>query len=208
MRKLVSKQVKSNKGRTLALHHKGLPLVFRQTLLEQGIRRAAELSCTFVPTNLWAAWCFVTGVPTPDEEFAMEGLTDLAGAGEGDYLQNLPHTLQSLTFGGSFNQNMQGVTLPGSLQSLTFGNEFDQNMHGVTLPDSHSLQSLTFGGWLNQSMQGVTLPGSLQSLTFGHAFDQNMQGVSLPDSLQSLTFGGSFNQRDFARQSSKPDFWE
>ena len=85
---------------------------------------------------------FCMWVRTPDEEFAMEGLTDLVSDREGDYLQNLPQTLQNLTFYNRFKQSMQGVTLPESLQSLTFGHYFNQTMQGVTLPES--LKSLTF----------------------------------------------------------------
>ena len=231
VRKLVSKQLPSKKGRTLALHHKGSPLLFHQTLQEQGIGQAAGLSCTFVPTNLGATWCFVKGLPTPDEEFAMEGLTHFEGATGGDilhsgtlpeslrsltfgnfdifnqtirphhgvtltqltqlldatagnYLQNLPQTLESLTFGGSFNQSMQGVTLQQSLHSLTFGYGFNHSMKGITLPEN--LRSLTFGVCFDQGMLGVTLPDSLQSLTFGRQFNQSMQGVTLPCSLQDL----------------------
>ena len=74
VRKLVSRQL-SKKGRTLTLHHKTSPLLFHQTLQEQGIGPNADLSCTFLPTNLCAAWCFVKGFHTAEEEFAMEGLT-------------------------------------------------------------------------------------------------------------------------------------
>ena len=166
--KLVLKQLKqlpSKKGRTFALYHDSSPLLFRQTLQEQGIGQAAELSCTFVPTKLCAAWCFIKGLPMPEEEFALEGLTRIEGAKEGDYLQNLPQTLKMLTFAAFFNQSMQGVVLPERLQSLTFGYAFNQPMQGVRLPNS--LRSLTFGECFNQSMEGVMFPESLQSLTFG-----------------------------------------
>ena len=86
VRKLVSKQLPSKKGRTFALHHGSSPLSFHQTLQEQGVGQDADLSCTFVPVNLCAAWCFVKGLFTPQEEFVMEGLTHVEGATEGHYL--------------------------------------------------------------------------------------------------------------------------
>ena len=100
----------------------------------------------------------------------------------------LAQTLQSLTFGDSFNQSLQGLTLPLTLQSLTFGYEFNQSLQEVCLPGS--LQSLTFGNQFNQSLRGLHLP-NLQSLTFGHRFNQSLQGLSLPN-LQCLTFLGCY----------------
>lgn len=100
----------------------------------------------------------------------------------------LAQTLQSLTFGDSFNQSLQGLTLPLTLQSLTFGNKFNHSLQEVCLPGS--LQSLTFGNQFNQSLRGLRLP-NLQSLTFGHRFNQSLQGLSLPN-LQCLTFLGCY----------------
>ena len=52
---LVLEQLRGKKGRKLSLHHKASPLMPDQTLQEQGIDQAATLSCTFVPTDLYAA---------------------------------------------------------------------------------------------------------------------------------------------------------
>eukprot|EP00439_Symbiodinium_sp_Y106_P019823 s6723_g2.t1 len=126
----------------------------------------------------------------------------------------LPSSLQSLTFGGKFDQSLEGIQLPSSLQHLTFGRCFDQSLEGIQLPSSlqhltfgfnfnqslegvqlpSSLQSLTFSAKFNQSLEGIQLPSSLQHLTFGHGFNQSLEGIQLPSSLQSLTFGYNFNQ--------------
>jgi hypothetical protein len=101
-------------------------------------------------------------------------------------------TLQSLTFGGRFNQNMDNVTLPSGLKSLTFANNFDQSLDNVTLPSD--LQNLTLSKRFNQSMNNVTLPSGLQSLTFGSEFNQSTDNMALPSGLQNLISGDGFNQ--------------
>ena len=50
-------------------------------LQAQGIvGKAATLSCTYVPTDLYAGWCSVHGLPVSQVELALEGLTRIAGA--------------------------------------------------------------------------------------------------------------------------------
>ena len=88
-----------------------------------------------------------------------------------------PNGLQSLTFGFSFNQTLERVSLPSCLQSLTFGCNFNQSLTGVILPSS--LQSLTFGDHFNQTLEEVSLPNSLQILTFGVEFNQDFEGSEL-----------------------------
>ena len=190
-------------------------LKLHQTLQEQDLAEAetAILCCTYVPTQLQAAWCFLRGLETSEAEFSLEGVTHLTtrsplcllhlpkslisltfGDDFDDSLQGvtLPNSLQNLTFGGRFNQNLEGVTFPNSLQNLTFGERFNQSLERVTLP--HSLQNLTFGRDFNQSLERVTFPDSLQNLTFGNFFKQSLERVTLPHSLQNLTFGDAFDQ--------------
>jgi hypothetical protein len=52
---------------------------------EQGIVvKDATLSCTFLPTELYAAWCLVKHRREgPDQEFALEGVTRLDNLAEG-----------------------------------------------------------------------------------------------------------------------------
>ena len=192
LRKLVSERLGCKGGRKIVLHHNASAIVQHQSLQEQGILgKEAVVSCTFVPTDLYAAWlCIKRGAVS--DAFAMEGVTHLTGAPEGQYLHNLPHSLKHLGFGFDFNQSLKGVSFPNSLESLTFGDKFNQSLEGVNFPNS--LQSLTFGSQFNQSLEGVNLPSSLQSLTFGAEFNQRLHGVNLPNSLLSLTFGSSFYQ--------------
>ena len=195
--RMVSKQLPQKKGARLNLHHLDLTLLLHEELQTQGIiGKAATLSCTFVPTDLYAAWCTVRGLPVSQEELALEGVTRIQGSNSRDYLHHLPESLEHLTFGEAFNQSLEGVNMPRSLQTLSFGHRFNQGLEGVTLPSS--LQTLTFGDGFNQGLEGVTLPSSLQTLTFGRnfgrEFNQRLEGVTLPSSLQTLTFGYWFNQ--------------
>ena len=139
---MVSYQLPVRKGGKLRLHHLNSPLILHKALQEQGIvGKAATLSCTYVPKDLYVAWRAVQGqrLPVSEAELALEGVTQIVGANhpqkdllEGlglanDVIQNLglervplPSSLHILTFGHSFNQSLQGVTLPSRLQSLTF----------------------------------------------------------------------------------------
>mgnify|MGYP000099676844 CR=1 FL=1 len=113
------------------LHLLDAPLVLHKTLWEQGIMgRAATLSCTYVPTDLHAAWCSIRkqGSALP-AEFDLEGVTQLAGITTTTYLHHLLHSLESLTFHHDFNESVEGVSLPSNLQSLTLGS-FNWSMRG------------------------------------------------------------------------------
>ena len=127
LRRLVSEKLPCKPGAKLAMHHVNTKLTLNQTLAEQGIvGKSAMLSCTYIPTNVHTAWCFVCGLPISEREVALEGVTQLEAATGGEYLHYLPRSLQSLSFGETFNQSLERVTLPSSLQSLSFGCKFDQ----------------------------------------------------------------------------------
>ena len=76
---MISEQLPSKAGAKLVLNHGTSALVLNQTLQEQGIvSDATILSCTYMPANLYDdAWCFIQELATPEEEFALEGLTHL-----------------------------------------------------------------------------------------------------------------------------------
>ncbi len=219
VQQMVSTQLPGREGAKIVLHHMCAKLVLAKSLEQQGIvRKTATLSCTYVPTDLYLAWCCVQGFPTPEAEYALEGLASLKVRTPGQYLFHLPKSLrslildqpqtyfrcvhlckitlpsslQNLTFGQEFNQRLENVSLPSSLQNLTFGEDFNQSLENVTLPSS--LQSLTFGREFNRSLENVTLPSSLLDLTFGQKFNQSFDNVTLPSSLQNLTFGEDFSQ--------------
>ena len=148
LRRLVSEKLPCKPGTKLAVHHVNAKLTLNQTLGEQGIvGESAMLSCTYIPTSVYTAWCYVCGLPTSERDVALEGVTQLEGATGGEFLHYLPRSLARLTFGQKFNQSLERVTLPSSLQHFSFGYDF------------------------NQSLEQVTLPSSLQSLSFGHNFN-------------------------------------
>eukprot|EP00435_Cladocopium_sp_Y103_P021588 s2044_g5.t1 len=212
LRRLMSQKFPCKPGANLAVHHVNGKLVMDQTLEKQGIVGSTMLSCTYIPTNVYAAWRYIRGLPTCQREFALEGVTQLEGVMPGEHLHHLPCSLANLSFGHDFNQSLERVTLPLSLQSLSFGHKFNQSLERVTLPSS--LQSLSLGHEFNQSLELVTLPSSLQSLSLGHEFNQSLERVTLPSSLQNLSFGSQFNQSlpkpgasDLAIESSKLESW-
>ena len=217
--RMVSKQLPQKKGAQITLHHLDLSLILHKELHAQGIiGKAATLSCTFVPTDLYAAWCTVQGLPVSQGELALAGVTRIEGSNLTKYLHHLPESLEHLTFGSEFNHSLEGVTLPSSLQTLTFGTLFRQRLEGVTLPSS--LQSLTFVlTHLNQSVdrsdlaqQSAKLDLWLWHLTkawterlcqavckawplVGHFNQRIGPGVTLPSSLcKALPLASHFNQ--------------
>ena len=141
VRQMVLEQLPPKRGGRLALQYLASPLVLGQTLQEQGIEgQEVALSCTYVPTDMYAAWRYAWGHPAiedGEEEFALEGLTTMIGAWNGEYLHHLPSSLQNLTFGYSSNQSLKEVTFPSSLKSLTFG-YFNQSLKEVTFPSRQS----------------------------------------------------------------------
>lgn len=193
LRKLVAEKIPAKPGAKLALYHLTQPLILHQNLEQQGIAgESATLSCTYIPTNLEAAWVYVQGIRVFEEGFALEGVTHIAGAVAAVCLHHLPQSLKGLTFADHFYQSLGALPLPRQLQSLSFGRMFNQRLERVSWPSS--LQSLTFGAEFNQSLDRVTLPSGLQSLTFGKNFHQLLDKVTWPSSLKSLTFGEHFNQ--------------
>ena len=142
-------------------------LVLHKSLQQQGLGgQRAQLSATYMPVDLHAAWRFAHGHRVEDEEFSLSGITEMTGVSDDKpaLLHNLPQSLRKLTFASGFNEELQYVRLPAGLQSLTLGREFNQSVDNVTWPAG--LQSLTFGDNFNQSLGNVTWPAWLQSLTF------------------------------------------
>ena len=102
-------------------------LLPNETLQQQGIVGEVEVSCTFVPSDLYAAWRWVRGSASPGDCTALEGVTRLAGAPAGEYLHHLPD-LESLALADSFDMQLEGLKLPESLQSLTIASQCMQNL--------------------------------------------------------------------------------
>ena len=134
-----------------------------------------QVSATYIPVNLHAAWRFAQGYSVGDAEFSLTGITEMMGVSNGKpaLLHNLPKSLRTLTFAPGFNQGLRDMWhYHQGLQSLSFG--------------------FTAEGAFNQNLDNVTWPAGLQSLTFEGDFNQNLDNVTWPEGLQSLTFGETF----------------
>ena len=116
--RLVSEKLPCKPGARLVVHHVNAKLTLNQTLGEQGIAgNSATLSCTYIPTNVYAAWCYVHGLTTCERDLVLGGVTELDGAVPGEYLHHLPQSLARLSFGQTFNKGLERVTFPSILQS-------------------------------------------------------------------------------------------
>ena len=206
--KLILDELPVKPGRQLVLSHNTAKLVLHESLKQQGFRSQLEqVSATYVPVNLLAALRFAHGRNVEDEEFSLNGITEMTGVSDRMHLallrklpeeatsallHNLPRSLSTLKFADGFNQGLYHVGLPPGLQSLTFGDLFNQSLDKVTWPAG--LQGVTFGVNFNQNLDNLTWPAGLQSLTFGQNFNQSLDNVTWPAGLQNLTFGGNFNE--------------
>ena len=160
VRKTVSDQLQPKRSATLILHHKESPLALHLSLQGQGISgNAATLSCTYVPTDLYAAH-YLQGFPVPGE-CALEGVTQMTGE-TFEHVGHLPQHLERLAFSSDFNHCLHGVALPSSVLHLTFGREFDKSLSPETLPSN--LQSFGFSQGFNRSLDKMTWPCSLRIL--------------------------------------------
>ena len=100
---MVSKHLPPKKGGKPTLYHLDSKLLLHQTLQKQGIvGNAVTLSCTLLPTDLYAAWRSVQGSSLPGAHDALEGVVRIKGVTSATCLQFLPKSLQHLTFGGCF----------------------------------------------------------------------------------------------------------
>ena len=183
---IILDKVPSKPGLQLVVSHTSR-LALNESLKQQGLGgQRARVAATYIPVNLLAAVCFALGDGVEDEEFSLNGITELTGVSHEmpALLHNLPKSLRTLTLAHVFNQEIHHMRLPAGLQSLTFGGRFNQSLDNVTWPVG--LQSLTFGGGFKQTLDNVTWPAGLQSLTFGGGFNQNLDRVTWPAGLQSL----------------------
>ena len=143
-------------------------LVLHESLQQQGLRgQRAQVSATYMPVNLHAAWRFAQGYSVEDAEFSLTGIAEVTGVDDEtpallSLLHNLPQSLRILTFGGTFNQSLDNVTWPAGLQSLTFDRDFNQSLDNVMWPAG--LQSLTFGYKIKSLHDLGVLPGTLVHL--------------------------------------------
>ena len=165
--KMILGKVPSKPGLQLVVSHTSR-LVLHESLQQQGLRgQRAQVSVTYMPVNLHAAWRFAQGYSVEDAEFSLTGIAEVTGVDDEtpallSLLHNLPQSLRILTFGGTFNQSLDNVTWPAGLQSLTFDRDFNQSLDNVMWPAG--LQSLTFGYKIKSLHDLGVLPGTLVHL--------------------------------------------
>ena len=75
-----------------------------------------------MPVNLLAALHFAYGHGIEDEDFSLNGITEMTGVdgATSALLQNLPESLRTLTFAPDFHQELHNVRLPPGLQKSDF----------------------------------------------------------------------------------------
>ena len=87
-------------------------LVLHESLQQQGLGgQRAQVSATYMPVNLLAALLFVHGCNVEDEEFTLNGITEVTGVSHEmpALLHNLPKSLRKLTFACPFNQGLHDI---------------------------------------------------------------------------------------------------
>ena len=132
--KMILDQIPSKPGLQLVVSHTSR-LVLHESLQQQGLGgQRAQVSATYMPVNLHAAWRFAHGGNVEDEEFSLNGITEVTGVDEATsaLLHNLPKSLCTLTLAHHFNQGLHHVRLPAGLRSVTFGALFNRNLDNVT----------------------------------------------------------------------------
>ena len=126
--KTILDKVPCKPGLQLAVSHNSR-LALNESLQQQGLGgQRAQVSATYMPINLLAALRFAQGCNIEDEEFTLNGITEVSGVSHDmpALLHNLPQSLLELTFAhDGFNQGLADVRLPPGLQSLTIGDEFN-----------------------------------------------------------------------------------
>ena len=107
---LILGKVPSKPGLQLVVSHTSR-LALNESLKQQGLGgQRAQVSATYIPVNLLAALRFAHGDSVEDEEFALNGITDMTGVdgATSALLHDLPKSLQSLTFGDEFDEGLHG----------------------------------------------------------------------------------------------------
>ena len=89
----------SRPGLQLVVSHTSR-LLLNERLQQQGLgSQRAQVWATYMPVNLLAAWRFAHGASLEDEEFSLNGITEVTGvdgATSEILLRNLPTSLQSI----------------------------------------------------------------------------------------------------------------
>ena len=101
---LILDEVPTKPGLQLVVSHTSR-LALNESLKQQGLGgQRAQVSATYIPVNLHAAWRFAHGYSVEDEEFSLNGITEMTGVSDEmpALLHNLPKSLRTLTFAHGF----------------------------------------------------------------------------------------------------------
>ncbi|KAN0053167.1 hypothetical protein ACTA71_006691 [Dictyostelium dimigraforme] len=104
-------------------------------------------------------------------------------------LGKLPLSLESIRFGGIFNQKLSNMSKLTSLKTLRFGRLFNQNID--SLPPF--LTSITFSFHFNSEIKESSIPSTLKKIVFGYMFNRPV-GFLKSTNVESITFGHNFDQ--------------
>lgn len=129
------------------------------------------------------------------EGLSLAGLETLEFGGKfDDTLDRVewPVGLRKLVLGGYFNRGLQGTRFPPRLEEIVFGDEFNCSVSDVAWP--RGLRRLQFGSRFNRPVQDVAWPASLRELRFGAYFNKPLGGIQRASSLSRLTLGWAFDQ--------------
>ena len=106
--------------------------------------------------------------------------------------------LKKLTFGYYSNFIFSSVVLPRTLETLTFGHDFNQDIHCNQL-SACFLKTLIFGDLFDKDLFHVVLPCTLETLKFGEKFNSPLNPFQLSTtSLKTLVFGDQYNSESFS----------
>ncbi|KAK5574850.1 hypothetical protein RB653_010104 [Dictyostelium firmibasis] len=104
-------------------------------------------------------------------------------------LGKLPNSLESIRFGGIFNQKLSNMSKLTSLKSLRFGRLFNQNID--SLPPF--LTSISFSFHFNSEIKESSIPPTLKKIVFGYMYNRPI-GFLKSTNVESITFGHNFDQ--------------
>jgi len=129
------------------------------SLWSPGIQGRVTLSSVYFPVNVYAAWSYLKGKQF-DEEFCLEGVVELGGISSLKQLEDLPKSLQTLSFSQSFLDVLRMVLLFSH-----FAIHHLAKLVALFFIGSGMGKSMQTQGF-NQTLDQIRLARSLQSLTF------------------------------------------
>ncbi|CAE6925676.1 unnamed protein product [Symbiodinium sp. CCMP2592] len=134
--------------------------------------------------------------PPPGHPDVEAGIIEARGPVIDDKGIRLPSSQQTVTFGGQFNQSLEGSRVPSSQQTLTFGGQFNQSLDGVRIPMSPKRRAIRvprFSGELRGDLE-VVRDGDLE-MTLGWRGEHTLQFLlneAITVRLRSAGFRRSF----------------